>query len=127
MISDFNYKLRIYNILISMFLLITLQIDYFVTKELWMESSFVVGISLLILVNIGRQISSKVNSISFLTYAVNGLIIITGLYSISILLLIFWGYGFTGKETPLIWISAFVLSLLLEIVIFVELWYCRKS
>jgi hypothetical protein len=121
MTSDFKYKLRIYTILISVLLIITLQMDYFVIKELWIESSLNVGLSILLLFNIIRQISSTLYSIKFLSYSVNLLLTVIGIYCISILLFIYWGYGFTGKEIPFIWVSAFVLSLLQVIVVFVEL------
>jgi hypothetical protein len=127
MIPLIRNNIRKFNSIISVLIIITLQLDYFITKKFWMEGIFDMGLSLLLFINIIRQSSIEIYSIKPLAYIVNGLIIITGIYCFSMLMLMFWGYGFTGETIPLIWMSAIVLNILLGIGVMIELTRIPKN
>ncbi len=120
-------NIRKYNSIISVLIIITLQLDFFITEKFWIEGIFDIGLSLLLLINIIRQSSMEIYSIKPLAYIVNGLMIITGMYCFSMLLLMFWGYGFTGEGIPLIWIAAFLLNILLGLGVMIELTRIPKN
>ncbi len=109
----FDKNLRLITILISALSIIILQLDFFITDEFMLESIFNIGLSVLLLINIVGNSTSRIYTNKLLSYSINGLIILTGLYCIKILLLLYWGYGFTGRDTPFIWTPAFLLNLLL--------------
>ena len=125
--TEFKKKLRLSNITISLLIIITLQFDYFITEELMLELLSNLGLSLLLLINIFRKINIRIYSKKSLAYIVNGLIIIVGLCCFLFLALLYWGYAFSGKETPFIWISAFFLNLLLMISVIIELKLILKN
>ena len=123
--SEFDKRLRLYNIAISLLIIGILQLDYFITKDFFMELILNLGISLLLLINILRQISNRIYSIKTVAFIINCLIILTGIYCLSFLLLLKWGFGFSGSTTPYNWTLAFILNLLLGLVVAIEL--RRKS
>jgi len=119
--SKLEKKLRLYNILISFLIIGTLQLDFFIAKSFMMESTFNLSVSLLLLINILRQTIDRIYSTKFIAYIINSSIILTGLYCFSFLLILKWGFGFEGRETPYDWILAFILNLLLGIVLIIEI------
>ncbi|WP_374173202.1 hypothetical protein [Flavobacterium tructae] len=94
---EFEKTLRITNITISILIIIIQQLDFFIIKEFMLESILNLGLNFILLINIFRKISIKIYSKKALGYILNGLIVITGLYCFSFLLLLYWGYGFSGK------------------------------
>lgn len=82
----------------SLVMLVALQIDYFVTREFWLEDAMYAGLSFLLTTNILRKLNSRIYSNRPLAYILSGAIFLTGLYCIPFLLLIYWGNAFSGRE-----------------------------
>lgn len=125
--TEFEKTVRRATITISVLIITILQLDFFITKEFMLESILNLGLTLVLLIHIFRKISIKIYSKKFLAYIINGLIVIAGLYCFSFLLLLYWGYGFSGKKTPLIWTSAFFLNLLLILSVIFELRFQKRK
>ena len=109
-------KFRLIILLVMMACLCFVLIDYFWLGELWMESTYVVIFSGILIINILRQ---------YLWYdslnIVPGIVLNLGLlaffcYNLYILSIFAIGFGFMGKDTQNMVTIAFILNMTLGIV-----------
>lgn len=103
----------------SLISLLFIQIDSFYLKEIITESIFDLVLSLLLAVNVARQLIVKLYFVETLSYIVNGLMILICVAGIPFLLFLFWGFSFMGKSTNNL-LVAIILCVIMILVALIE-------
>lgn len=109
-------RFNLINVIVSALTLIVLVIDFYITKELYIESSFLFATCVLLAFNSIRHLKAKLWSHLILGMISDLVLLGVSLFGFGILALTLFGYGFTGKEVQPIWIlmslcNVFVCSL----------------
>ncbi|HEX8269396.1 MAG TPA: hypothetical protein VF581_05850 [Flavobacterium sp.] len=101
-------KIRVGNILIVAISLFTVIYDYFVTRDLWLESTYFMAICLLLLLSLIR-FSHIIKMVPLWLNVIFNLVIVTSAtVNFYYLVLFLWGYGFQGTTIPFIWYFAVI-------------------
>lgn len=118
MIENYKFTLSVLSIIVLS--IIILNFDYFVTNEFEIESGFLVCINGLLIIYSLRLIGiTKFNS--FLSITIILLTLIISLYCLSILFILSFGYGFSGREVTKIWIAGFITNVGLLILVSLDI------
>lgn len=108
---SFKESKKINNLTILVFFLFNLILiyDLFFSKEFSLENIFVVGIVLLSMIKIALNfINFKINK--YFLYFFNVFVILLNVCFFIFLLILLFGYGFSGKTIHLVWYSAVILN-----------------
>lgn len=115
-----NTILKQTSISISIALLFVVWYDFLVLNEYHIESSAMIGICTVLLFNIARHFSKKINSTSWLHIIICITILGVTIAAFFFLLLMSFGIGYTGRKVPLHHIFGVFLTISLLIVTVLE-------
>lgn len=122
MIKNFNY----FGVFISIIGLITLLSDFFLGNELGFEGIHVIGFCFILIINSVRLLYSKLNTNNWFSISFNLLLFILLSYDWYMLIIFWWGYGFTDREIPFVFYMYFlvhfamIIFMMIEFVIFIK-------
>lgn len=108
-----------FSIVISLLSLAAILYDFFVSEEFEIESIFVVGISLLLVLNIIRHLNRADGPRIRVSLLTNALILPVTCFNFFFLALNLFGYGFSGKSIHPVW----AISAILNTAFFLAAWY----
>lgn len=113
MTKGISSKFRLFSIVISLLSLGTLLYDFFISNEFNIEAIFLLGISVILVLNVLRLLSKSRGSKRWISFLTNACITIITCFNFFILALTLFGYGFSGAHIHSIWFMATFLNILL--------------
>ena len=121
MTKGISSKFRLFSIVISLLSLGILQYDFFISKEFSIESIYLFGVSVILVLNIVRLLGKSASSKTWMSLLTNGFIIAITCFNFFILALTLFGYGFSGTHIHSIWFAASFLNISLFVTSVFEL------
>jgi hypothetical protein len=98
--------------MLSLLVLVTLPVDYYINNDLMQENKVCFWLSLLMVANIVRKL---VIPTQFLLMLIMNLAIIgIAMFSFGLLLLIGWGNAFQGRDMSFVWVLGLLLAVALS-------------
>ena len=117
---------NIISALVSTVTLIVLVFDFYVTREFHIEGIFIAITAVILGFNIIRHLKTSLWTKGLPGIFSNLLLAGFTVYGFVVLALTGFGYGFTGRGTPVIWVVLLLCNLLLSALTVADIIYLRK-